>query len=273
MHLSVPVQNTTQIIESTKVSPLVSRCKVKVLYVGEEPNRNRSVITREVAEEIGKNLPGSPIVGYYNKSQDDFEQHNRDLDYDEKTCEYKVIDTTKAYGFVPTDAKVWFQDFLDDNQITRTYLCTEGIIWTSAYPESQRIIDTGNNQSMELSDKNFDGVWAEDEKTGRRFFIINEALVEKLCILGQDVEPCFEGCQITKDFSLHEELKELRQSLFAMLKEGGNIQMDEQNMNPEVEEKVEPETETSFKTSIGSPLLVASPPSTLTVAVPKVTTL
>ena len=30
-----------------------------------------------------------------------------------------------------------------------------GYIWTGQYPESQRIIDKGNNQSMELSENYF----------------------------------------------------------------------------------------------------------------------
>lgn len=30
---------------------------------------------------------------------------------------------------------------------------TEGYIWTDIYPESKRIIEKGNNQSMELDDE------------------------------------------------------------------------------------------------------------------------
>jgi len=55
---------------------------------------------------MGRNLPGSPIVGYYNKEEKDFEQHNRELDLSDG--DVKFIDTTFPYGFVPTDAQVWF---------------------------------------------------------------------------------------------------------------------------------------------------------------------
>jgi hypothetical protein len=44
---------------------------------------------------------------------------------------------------------------------------------------------------MEL--KNTEGFWANSENSNGRIFIYNEALIEKLCILGQNVEPCFEG--------------------------------------------------------------------------------
>jgi hypothetical protein len=39
---------------------------------------------------------------------------------------------------------------------------TEGYIWTGQYPEAQRIIDRGNNQSMELSEKYLDATWTKD---------------------------------------------------------------------------------------------------------------
>lgn len=104
-----------------------------------------------------------------------------------------MIDITKPYGFVPTDAKVWFQYFLDDDAITREYLCTEGYIWTKIYPESGRIVTEGNNQSMELNKKSVKGNWAKNNNSDSRFFIINEAIIEKLCILGENEEPCFEG--------------------------------------------------------------------------------
>lgn len=75
---------------------------------------------------------------------------------------------------------------------------TEGWLWTGQYPECQRIIDQGNNQSMELDENHINAHWAELENNGPEFFIINEAIISKLCILGQDYEPCFEGAQITK---------------------------------------------------------------------------
>ena len=39
---------------------------------------------------------------------------------------------------------------------------TEGWLWTGQYPEAKRIIEKGNNQSMELSDNFLDAVWSKD---------------------------------------------------------------------------------------------------------------
>lgn len=200
-------------INATQISPLISKCQVKVCYVGQIPNRNGTVITKEVATEMGKKLPGSPVVGYFNKETNDFEGHNRDIVVDNGT--FEVIETTKPYGFVPTDAKVWFEKFSDDG-VEHEYLVTECYIWTGAYPESKGILEHGNNQSMELNKENQEGFWSNDNNSGKRIFIYNEALIEKLCILGQQVEPCFEGAQITA-FSLNTD--EFMKNMYSMITE------------------------------------------------------
>ena len=215
-HTSVPMMDyPCEFINVTPINPLISKCQIKVCYVGEDPNRNRSIITKEVATQMANSLPGSPIVGYYNESKEDFEEHNRVIDI--SNGEFKIKDTTRPYGFVDLGAKVWFQKFLDDGVNEREYLMTEGYIWTGQYPESQRIIDKGNNQSMELSENYLDATWTKDDNGKPQFFIINEAIVSKLCILGDDCEPCFEGSQITKlEFSFDDGFK---QQLFSMMEE------------------------------------------------------
>lgn len=40
---------------------------------------------------------------------------------------------------------------------------TEGYLWTGQYPECQRVIDKGNNQSMELDEKTINATWAKDD--------------------------------------------------------------------------------------------------------------
>ena len=249
MHISIPVDNTIELLNFTPFNPLISKCQIKVCYVGEDPNRNHSVITKDVAKEMAKTLPGSPIVGFFNKEQGDFEEHNRVIDV--SNGRFDVIDTTRPYGFVDFSAKVWFQKFLDDG-VEHEYLMTEGYIWTDIYPESKRIVDKGNNQSMELHNKLTKGKWTKDENGRVKFFIINEAVIQKLCILGENVEPCFEGAGIAAQFSFDDEFKNNLYSMMNELKqalqEGGETQMTEEIKNPEVEQEEVPATEdTEFK--------------------------
>lgn len=214
MHTSVAL-SSCEFINITKINPLISKCQIKVCYVGDEPNRNKSIITKDVARQMAETLPGSPIVGFYNEENKDFEEHNRELEI--KDGNFSFVDTTKPYGFVDLNAKVWFQKFLDDGENEHEYLCTEGWLWTGQYPEASRIVERGNNQSMELDNKTIDAQWTKDDNGKPQFFIINEAIISKLCVLGEEFEPCFEGSNITNvQFSFNNEFK---QELYSMVNE------------------------------------------------------
>lgn len=216
-HTSIKLDTPVEFINITPFNPLISRCEIKVCYVGDQPNRNHSVITKEVATDMARSLPGSPIVAYYNEEKGDFEEHNRIIEISDG--EFKVKDTTRPYGFVDLNAKVWFQKFRDDGMTEREYLMTEGWLWTGQYPECQRILRNGNNQSMELDEDTLDATWAEGKNSQPDFFIINEAIISKLCVLGEENEPCFEGATIgapTIQFSFDDGFKT---QLFSMMNE------------------------------------------------------
>ena len=234
MNSSIKLNTPVEFINVTPLNPLISKCQIKVCWVGEEANRNRSIITKDVARDLANSLPGSPIVGYYNEEKEDFEEHNRIIDI--SNGKFRIKDTTRPYGFVDLNAKVWFQKF-SDSGIVHEYLMTEGYLWTGQYPEAQRIIERGNNQSMELDEKMINAHWTKDNNGKPQFFIINEAIISKLCILGEDVEPCFEGSQITKvQYSLDDSFKE---QLFSMIKEIKEILNEGGTPMPEINEMVE----------------------------------
>lgn len=226
-HVSIPT-SSMEVIEITPYNPLVSKVSIKVCYVGDEPNRNRSIITKDVAKELARSLPGSPIVGYYNEQIEDFEEHSKVIKISNGKIEIEPL--TKPYGFVDLNAKVWFQWFEDDG-VQHEYLCTEGWLWTGQYPECQKVVDNGSNQSMELDEKNLDAFWTRDNNGKPQFFIINEAIISKLCILGDDCEPCFEGAQIAKiqfslDDNFSEQLKNITSEIKRIIEEGGTPKMD-----------------------------------------------
>ena len=246
MNISVPIENSLEFIEVTPVSPLISKCQIKVCYVQDEPNRNGSVITKETAKEMANTLPGCPIVGFYNESNEDFEGHNQSIKIG--NGEVEVKDTTIPYGFVDMNPRVWFQQFADGpNHEIHEYLMTEGYIWSGQFPEAKRILTKGNNQSMELDDRFVDGKWAESEDGYYSFFIINDAVISKLCVLGEDVEPCFEGAQIKAQFSLddfNQKFKTMAYELKQILGEGGR-EMEEIVQNEEMLQE-EPVIEEEF---------------------------
>ena len=245
-------------ITSTSENPLISKCEIKVLYVGE--NRNRSYITKEVAVQMAQTLPGCPIVGYYIENKEDFGDHGDQMIIDGEGIKFNKL--TKPYGFIAPDSKIWFQKFEDTddfgNTVVREYLMTEGYLWTGQFEECQRVINQGNPQSMELDEKSLKGYWSTDNNRGIDFFIINDAIFSKLCILGEDVEPCFEGAAITapevsSNFSKNDNfvktlfsmVQELRELTFSLQNKGGTSMANEQvNENVQfTEENAAPVTE------------------------------
>lgn len=245
MNKSVATINAPQFINLTPldINPLMSQCEIKVLYLGE--NRNHSFITKEVATDMAKTLRGAPIVGYYREDKEDFSDHGEVVIIDGEGIKFEC--KTQPYGFVSPDAKVWFQEFEDTNEfgekIIREYLMTNGYLWTGQFKECRSAIEgEGKPQSMELDEQTLEGQWALNTK-GIEFFIINDAIFSKLCILGDDVEPCFEGASVTApDVSASfakEDDKSFRQTLFTMMQElkfalKGDQQMDG-NTNPVLE--------------------------------------
>ena len=233
-----------ELINIVPFNPLISKCQIKVCWVGYQPNRNKSIITKDVAREMANSLPGSPIVGHFNEATGDFEEHNKLIKI--SGGQIKLEPDTVPYGFIDLNAKVWFQWFQDYDGVTREYLVTEGWLWTGQFPECARVITEGNNHSMELSENpNYlDAYWTKDGNGNKEFFIINEAIISKLCILGEEFEPCFEGGSIEApkiEFSLEDSFKEQLLSMMTeltnILNEGG-AKMVDNDKTPVVEEPV-----------------------------------
>ena len=234
----------------------MSACEIKVFYIGE--NRNKSFISKEAATQMAKTLRGAPIVGYYRSDKEDFSDHGEEITIDGDGVHFK--NNTKPYGFVAPDAKVWFKDFEEEdefgNSIIRTYLMTTGYLWQGQFEQVKKVYqDDGKPHSMELDKKTLKGYWATNPKNNMEFFIINDAIFEKLCILGDEVEPCFQGGAVTAPevsatFSLDENFKH---TLFTMMEElkyaleGGNtmVKVTEDPVKNEAA-TVEPEVTTEF---------------------------
>lgn len=249
--MSVATLRDPEFLNISTISPLVSKCDIKVLYLG--GNRNGSFFSKEVAKKLANTLPGCPIVGYYIEDKKDFGDHGDQIIIDAEGVKFKTL--TKPYGFVAPDSRIWFQEFEDTdefgNKIIREYLMTEGYLWTGQYEECQRVIDQGNNQSMELDKKTLKGHWSTDTNKGVEFFIINDAVMLNLCILGEDVEPCFEGANITapnistnfsKDDGFMPTLFTMMKQLKETLKEGG-FSMADENVKDILEEEKKSETQ------------------------------
>lgn len=252
-HESTPTIEPIEFIQLTPldISPTIGKAETKVFYLGK--NRNGSFIDKPTALEMAKSLRGAPVVGYWKEPDGDFGGHGQELVINDDGIEFRCL--TKPLGFVPTDAEVWFKTFteIDDfgESVEREYMMTTVYLWKDQFPENQKVLDEGQAQSMELG--NVDGHWSTDQ-AGMDYFIISTATIDKLCILGDNTEPCFEGASVTSpnissNFSLENNFKEeltkmMEQIQFAL--KGGN-EMDNENVNVTPEENTPSEPETTFE--------------------------
>ena len=244
--MSIATIDRPEFINITPYNPLISECEIKVFYLGD--NRNGSYITKDVAINMANSLPGCPIVGYYKQENEDFRDHGDRVIMDDSGIHFECM--TRPYGFVAPDAKVWFQKFEEEDEygrpIIREYMMTTGYLWTGQYEEAKKIYeDGGRPQSMELDEDTLDGQWARKYKNGMDFFIINDAIFSKLCILGEDVEPCFEGASVTApdiSTSFTKVDEGFTKTLFDMMNELKFALKGEQKMVSNIEQIVEETT-------------------------------
>lgn len=265
MHQSIAVLKSPEFINlaPSDISPFVAECQIKVLYLGE--NRNRSYISKETAEKMSKTLRGSPIAGYYKEENEDFRDHGEEIVIDGDGIHFNK--KTTPYGFVAPDAKVWFQDYEDTDEAqgkvyVRTYLVTTGYLWLKQFPECEKIFENGGKgQSMELDGETLNGVWSNEINPYVDFFIINDAIFSQLCILGDDVEPCFEGASVTPLTKEYSNEPNFVCSLFTMMKdlqkytlsEGGQTFMENNNNTVVTPETVQPVDPTPSNTPAENP--------------------
>lgn len=214
-------------LRENAMNPGISECEIKVFYLGR--NRNKSYIDRNTAIQMANSLPGTPIVAAWREDIDDFGDHGHVMHIEDGEVTFSC--KTMPYGFVSPDAQVWFKKFDEYDEfgdvITREYLMTTGYLWTSQYPEVTAALE-GKGQSMELDPDHMEGHWAEDSSKGVEFFIINDAVFSKLCILGDDVEPCFEGASVSSpEVSREFSYGEFSRTLFSMMRELKNALQNE----------------------------------------------
>ena len=172
----------------TKYSDTISkgRCRIFYKYV----NRNGTYITDEFAEKLLSTIPYTPVKGIYDNFDEDYTDHGNKRSLG------------RIYGIVPENPNLQWEKHLDEDGVEREYACVDVLIFTALYEEAGEIL--GKAQSMEIYEPSIKGSWKVIN--GRRMFEYTEGSFLGLQVLGEDVEPCFEGAAF---FSLYSSLKQL----------------------------------------------------------------
>lgn len=166
-----------------RFNEVTSKARCRIFYRG--ANRNGTYISDEFADKLLATIPYTPVKGIYDG--DDYTDHgySRSLG--------------RIYGIVPENPHLSWEKHLDEDGVEREYACVDVLIFTALYAEAGEAI--GKAQSMELYDKSIKGEWQIID--GKKYYVFTEGCFLGLQILGDEVEPCFEGAAF---FSLYESL-------------------------------------------------------------------
>jgi archaellum component FlaC len=184
----------------------MTRGRCRVFYKG--LNRNGTYITDEFARKLIKSAPYTPVKGIY--EVDDYTDHGK------KRTEGRI------YGIVPAEPNFAWEKHLDDGGKEREYACFDVLYYTALYEEAGEI--NGKSQSMELYRGTLKGSWQRID--GRQAYVFTDGCFLGLQVLGDDVEPCFEGASFySTDSGIMEILSKYEQKvdLFQNPEQGGNI--------------------------------------------------
>ena len=158
-----------------KYNEVLSKARCRIFY--KYANRNGTYITDEFADKLLNSLPYAPVKGIYVPEDGDYSDHGEERDQG------------RIYGIVPENPNITWETHLDEDGVERSYACADVLIFTAIYKEASEIV--GKSQSMELYGPSLK--YHEAIVDGKRFIVFDEGCFLGLQVLGDQVEPCFEG--------------------------------------------------------------------------------
>lgn len=194
--------------EPIEVTPTISKIRARLFYKYE--NRNGSYISDEFAEKLLSTLPYAPLKGIYEEETQDFKDHGM------------ANDEGRIYGVVPQEPEIEWVKHIDEDGIEREYASCAVYVYTALYQEANKIV--GKSHSMELYPPSIKGEWIYAK--GRKMFKFTDGAFYGLQVLGDLVEPCFEGAAF---FTLYNDILQKFEELDNKASEfsiGGNNNME-----------------------------------------------
>lgn len=170
--------------EAQKVNDVLTKARCRIFY--KYGNRNGTYITDEFAEELISSLHYVPVKGIY--GDEDFTDHGM------------FRSEGRIYGIVPEQNNFAWEDHEDEDGVVRTYACSDVYLFTALYPEAATI--TGKSQSMELYAPSL--TYHYQTIDDQQYIVFEHGSFLGLQVLGEKVEPCFEGASF---FSLQESIE------------------------------------------------------------------
>lgn len=190
-----------------KFNDTLSKARCRIFYKG--ANRNGTFITDEFAKELISTLHYVPVKGIYKKDEveeGDFTDHGH------------ARSEGQIYGIVPENNNFAWEEHVDEDNVPRTYACTDVLLFTALYPEAGEIV--GKGQSMELYEPSIQYHFSIVDS--QKYVVFDHGSFLGLQVLGDTVEPCFEGASF---FSLQDSIQKIVDKIKEYSKTGGESEM------------------------------------------------
>ena len=168
-----------------KYNDVTSKARCRIFY--KYGNRNGTYITDEFAEKLLSTIAYAPVKGIF--------------EYDDYTDHGTRRSEGRIYGIVPENYHLAWEAHVDEDGVERTYACVDVIIFTALYKEANDIV--GKSQSMELYEPSIQ--YHKQIIDGQQYIVFDDGCFLGLQVLGDEVEPCFEGAAF---FSLRENIEQ-----------------------------------------------------------------
>ncbi len=159
----------------TSYNNVLSKARCRIFYKG--ANRNGTYISDDFADKLISSLHYVPIKGIYSNNEQDFTDHGTERRQGQ------------IYGIVPETNNFAWERHLDEDGVEREYACTDVLIFSALYSEAKTIFD--KPQSMELYEPSLE--YHQEIIGGQNFTVFDAGSFLGLQVLGEKVEPCFEG--------------------------------------------------------------------------------
>lgn len=157
-----------KVLNMTYASSLTNLCEVnssfdtgvlRICYTGE--NRNKSFLSKEAITKSIPTLYNCPIVCNYDRESDTLGGHDMEIVCD-GDGNLRIVNVTTPVGVIPESAKVWFEDYTEDDGTVHEYLYAEVLLWKrqEAYRKIKNDGITAHSMEIKVkSGKSVDGVY------------------------------------------------------------------------------------------------------------------
>ena len=186
-----------------KFNDVFTKARCRVFYKG--ANRNGTYITDEFAEELISTFKYIPVKGIHDG--EDFTDHGTSRS------------EGQIYGIVPETNNFAWESHVDEDGEERIYACTDVLLFTALYPEANDIVS--KSQSMELYEPSL--MYHMAIVQGQKYVVFDHGRFLGLQVLGDTVEPCFEGASF---FTLQKSIEDTIQKIKEYSNIGGNSEME-----------------------------------------------